>query len=55
MPIIINEFEIIPERPAPPTEQAQASAPPQPPQLRPEEIIRVQRLDRERRQRVRAS
>jgi hypothetical protein len=56
MPVIINEFEIITERP--PTPQPQEQTPPaqeqEPPTLRPEDIERIQRHYRQRMARIRA-
>jgi hypothetical protein len=54
MPIIINEFEIVTE---PPPERAQAETPlpaETPSPLHPEDIVRIERRDRERRSRIRA-
>jgi len=56
MPVIINEFEIIPD---PPPDQPQLPAPaaegePRPVVPDPEDIIRIQRLYRDRRRRLRA-
>lgn len=56
MPVIINEFEIITERPPAPAGQEQAPQEPEsrPPTLSPEDIERIQRHFRRRLERVRA-
>jgi hypothetical protein len=53
MPIIINEFEIIPEPPPPASNGPQPEQPAESaPRPRPEEIMRVVNRQRERRRRL---
>jgi hypothetical protein len=57
MPVIINDFEIIAEPPpapqaAGPAQSATESA--QPPALHPEDVVRIERHEQQRRERVRA-
>ncbi len=57
MPIIINEFEIIPEVPAEPARELpqQRERAPSPPPPDPSAILRLERVHRERMRRVRAT
>ena len=55
MPVIINDFEITVDRPAPPANSGLPPAEaPQQPAMRPEEVARIERHFRERRRRVKA-
>lgn len=57
MPIIINEFEIIPDRPPQPEGGERPQRPAdqgRPPAPEPEQILQAERVYRERRRRLRA-
>jgi hypothetical protein len=56
MPIVINEFEVLVEPPAraPEPGPTQADQEARPAELRPEDIVRIQRCERQRRARLRA-
>ncbi|HEX6625905.1 MAG TPA: hypothetical protein VF064_19470 [Pyrinomonadaceae bacterium] len=58
MPVIINDFDIMTDSTEPPPKRGSGDGPTtpqsQPPQLRPEDIKQVMRINRDRMERVRA-